>query len=101
MPAKVEERTREARDVLSDIEKLGGAIAAVEMGYMKAQLVESNSRRVDAIEGGDQIVVGVNKFIETEPSPLVAGNGAIMTVSVEVEAQQIASLNAWRAMRDE
>src|SRR5437588_5866329 len=54
--AKVEELKREARDVLSDIEKLGGAIAAVEMGYMKAQLVESNSKRVEAIERGEDIV---------------------------------------------
>src|SRR6195256_1093418 len=52
---KVEELKREARDVLSDIEKLGGAIAAVEMGYMKAQLVESNSNRVEAIERGEQV----------------------------------------------
>src|SRR6185436_14126876 len=77
--AKVDALKRAAKDELDHIEKLGGAIAAVEMGYMKAQLVESNSRRVDAIEGGDQIVVGVNKFVESEASPLVAGNGAIMT----------------------
>src|SRR5213076_3493618 len=66
--AKVADLKHEARDVLSDIEKLGGAIAAVEMGYMKAQLVESNSKRVEAIERGEHIVVGVNKYIETESS---------------------------------
>src|SRR5437660_730551 len=98
--AKVEELKREARDVLSDIEKLGGAIAAVEMGYMKAQLVESNSKRVEAIERGEQIVVGVNKFIESEPSPLSTGEGSILTVPPEVEAAQIEGLNAWRAARD-
>ena len=97
---KVEELKREARDVLSDIEKLGGAIAAVEMGYMKAQLVESNSSRVEAIERGEQIVVGVNKFIEGEPSPLSTGEGSILTVPPEVEAEQIERLNAWRAARD-
>src|SRR2546421_1967510 len=91
---KVEELKREARDVLSDIEKLGGAIAAVEMGYMKAQLVESNSNRVEAIERGEQIVVGVNKFIESEPSPLSTGEGSILTVPPEVEAAQIEGLNA-------
>jgi (2R)-ethylmalonyl-CoA mutase len=97
---KVAELKREAREVLSDIEKLGGAIAAVEMGYMKGQLVESNSRRVEAIERGDQIVVGVNKYIESEPSPLSTGEGSILTVPVEVEAEQIERLNAWRAARD-
>jgi (2R)-ethylmalonyl-CoA mutase len=97
---KVEELKREARDVLSDIEKLGGAIAAVEMGYMKAQLVDSNSKRVEAIERGQQIVVGVNKYIEAEPSPLSTGEGSILTVPPEVEADQIERLNAWRAARD-
>jgi (2R)-ethylmalonyl-CoA mutase len=98
--AKVDELKREARDVLSDIEKLGGAIAAVEMGYMKAQLVDSNSKRVEAIERGEQIVVGVNKYIETENSPLSTGEGSILTVPPEVEAAQIEGLNAWRAARD-
>jgi len=97
---KVEELKREARDVLSDIEKLGGAIAAVEMGYMKAQLVESNSNRVEAIERGEQVVIGVNKFTESEPSPLSAGEGSILTVAPEVEAEQIGRLTAWRAARD-
>ncbi len=98
--AKVEELKREAREVLSDIEKLGGAIAAVEMGYMKAQLVDSNSKRVEAIERGEQIVVGVNKYLEAEPSPLSTGEGSILTVPPQVEAGQIERLNAWRAARD-
>jgi ethylmalonyl-CoA mutase len=97
---KVDELKREARDVLSDIEKLGGAIPAVEMGYMKGQLVESNSKRLEAIERGEQIVVGVNKYIESEPSPLSTGEGSILTVPAEVEAEQIERLNAWRAVRD-
>src|SRR6476619_8386331 len=96
---KVDALKREARDVLSDIEKLGGAIAAVEMGYMKAQLVDSNSRRVEAIERGEQVVVGVNKYVETEDSPLSTGEGSILTVPPEVEAAQIEGLNAWRAAR--
>jgi (2R)-ethylmalonyl-CoA mutase len=97
---KVEELKREARDVLRDIEKLGGAIAAVEMGYMKAQLVDANSKRVEAIERGEQIVIGVNKYIDTEASPLSTGEGSILTVPPEVEAEQIERLNAWRAARD-
>jgi (2R)-ethylmalonyl-CoA mutase len=86
--------------VLSDIEKLGGAIPAVEMGYMKAQLVESNSTRVEAIERGEQIVIGVNRYTESEASPLSTGEGSILTVPPEVEAEQVARLNAWRAARD-
>ena len=60
----------EARQELDSILGMGGAVAAVETGYMKSQLVESNARRVEAIERGEQIVVGVNRFTETEPSPL-------------------------------
>jgi (2R)-ethylmalonyl-CoA mutase len=97
---KVDALKREAREVLADIEKLGGAIAAVEMGYMKAQLVESNSKRVEAIERGDQVVVGVNRYVESEESPLSAGEGSILTVPAEVEAEQIERLKAWRAARD-
>src|SRR3984893_16574346 len=97
---KVAALKREALDELDHIDKLGGAIAAVEMGYMKAQLVESNTARLEAIERGEQTVVGVNRFIETEPSPLATGGDAILTVPHEVEAQQIARLNAWRAERD-
>jgi (2R)-ethylmalonyl-CoA mutase len=97
---KVEELKRLASEELATIERLGGAVAAVEMGYMKQQLVESNTRRLEAIETSDSVVVGVNKFTESEPSPLTGGIDAIMTVSHEVEAEQIARLNAWRDARD-
>src|SRR5262245_61647349 len=97
---KVAALKREAKEELDHIEKLGGAIAAVEMGYMKSQLVESNTARLEAIERGEQTVVGVNRFIESEPSPLATGEDAILMVPHEVEAQQIERLNAWRAARD-
>ena len=98
--AKVEELVRDAKQELAHIEGLGGAVAAVDQGYMKQQLVESNTRRVEAIERGEQIVVGVNRFIETEPSPLADAADAILTVSPQAEADQIARLQAWRAERD-
>lgn len=97
---KVEELKVEARDELRRILEMGGAVEAVETGYLKAQLVESNSRRVDEIELGERTVVGVNKFIETEPSPLPTGEGSIITIPPEVEQNQIANLQAWRAARD-
>jgi ethylmalonyl-CoA mutase len=96
---KVEELKTAALEELAHIEKMGGAVAAVESGYMKQQLVESNSIRVEAIERGEQTVVGVNRFIETEASPLAAGEGSIITVPDEVEVGQIERLNAWRAAR--
>jgi len=97
---KVAALKRETREELESILGMGGAVAAVENSYMKSQLVESNARRVEAIERGEQIVVGVNRFVETEPSPLAAGESSILTVSPEVEAGQIGKLQAWRAARD-
>jgi (2R)-ethylmalonyl-CoA mutase len=99
--AKVEELKREAKQELKRIEEMGGAIEAVETGYMKQQLVASASARFEAIERAEQIVVGVNKYIETEPSPLTGGIDAIMTVSAEAERDQIAQLEAWRSQRDD
>nr|WP_229266741.1 protein meaA [Leptospira sp. severe_002] len=97
---KVDELKREAMEELKRIEAMGGAVAAVETGYMKQQLVESNTARLESIERGDQVVVGVNRYLESEPSPLTGGVEAIMTVSEEAEIDQIARLKAWRAQRD-
>ena len=98
--AKVEELKREAMEELSLIERMGGAIAAVESGYMKSQLVESNTKRLEAIERGEQIVVGVNRFTEAERSPLSAGNELIQTISESAERRQIERLKEWRAGRN-
>jgi (2R)-ethylmalonyl-CoA mutase len=97
---KVAQLKAEAREELARIDALGGAVAAVESGYMKQALVDSNSRRLQSIESGDQTVVGVNKFTESEPSPLTGGGGAILTVDADIEAEQIGKLEAWREKRD-
>ena len=98
--AKVAELADAARAEIAAIDAMGGAVSAVDSGYMKSKLVESNARRLAAIEAGEQIVVGVNRFTETEASPLTAGDGAIMVVPDHVEAEQIQGLEAWRAARD-
>ncbi|GEO82514.1 protein meaA [Pararhodospirillum oryzae] len=98
--AKVEALKAAARAELAHIEALGGAIAAVESGYMKRRLVESNTTRLEGIEGGEQTVVGVNRFTDGAPSPLTAGDGAILSVDPSVEREQIAALKAWRDARD-
>ena len=99
--AKVAELKAAALAELARIDAMGGAIAAVESGYLKRALVESNARRIAAIEAGEQIVVGVNKFTESAPSPLLAGEeGAYLAPDAAAEAAQIASLEAWRKGRD-
>jgi (2R)-ethylmalonyl-CoA mutase len=97
---KVGELKEAAKEELKRIEEMGGAVKAVDTGYMKQQLVESNTARLEAIERGEQIVVGVNKFTESEPSPLADAAEAILTVSEEAERGQIEKLKAWRAERD-
>src|SRR5579864_6948073 len=97
---KVDDLKAQAKEELKRIDEMGGAVAAVESGYMKQQLVESNTARLEAIERGEQIVVGVNKYLETEPSPLTGGIDSIMTVSEDAEGSQIERLKAWRAARN-
>ena len=96
----VDKLAEEARAELARIDEMGGAVAAVESSYMKQKLVESNARRLAAIESGEQVVVGVNRFTESAESPLTAGDGAILAIDPKAEEAQIARLQAWRAQRD-
>jgi len=99
--AKVAALAAEARVELARIDAMGGAVAAVESGYMKEALVASHDARLRAIEAGEQVVVGVNRFTETAESPLVGGRDAgVLTVSDRVEREAVEALAAWRAGRD-
>jgi len=99
--AKVAELCAAAKAELARIEALGGAVPAVESGYMKERLVESNARRIAAIEAGEQVVVGVNKYTDSAPSPLTTGGAAdFLMVDEKAEAEQIANLQAWRTARE-
>lgn len=96
--AKVETLKQGARHELANLDSMGGAISSIE--YMKSRLVDSNAARLGGIERKETIVVGVNKWQQGEPSPLMTGDGGIMVVDPAVEAEQIAKLNEWRAGRD-
>ncbi len=87
-----------ARAELAVIDGMGGAVAAIP--YMKERLVEANADRFARIEKGETVVVGVNRYTTTEPSPLTTGDGSIMVADPAAEADQIARLQAWRAARD-
>jgi (2R)-ethylmalonyl-CoA mutase len=98
---KVESLKTEARAELQKILALGGAIPAIESGYMKRALVHANTERLKAIERGDTKRVGVNIFTSTETSPLSAGDEEkVLTVSENIEFEQIEKLKSWRAQRD-
>jgi (2R)-ethylmalonyl-CoA mutase len=88
-----------AREEMARVAELGGAVRAVD--YMKSALVQSHGERWRRIESGEMTVVGMNRFQSTEPSPLTAdGDGGILVVDPEVEAQQRAALERWRSERD-
>ncbi len=98
---KVEALKEEARAELDRVLAMGGAVAAVESGYMKKALVASNTARLKAIESGATRIIGVNAFTNSEASPLASGDGeAILTVKDDVEYEQVERLKAWRAGRD-
>ncbi len=100
--AKVNELIEGAKAEMDRVQAMGGAIPAVESGYMKSALVSSHAARRAKIEAGEEIIVGVNKFETTEPSPLTANlDEAIMTADPKAEEAAIASLEAWKAQRDE
>jgi (2R)-ethylmalonyl-CoA mutase len=100
MDGLVAELVEGARAEMAVVAEHGGAVEAVP--YMKAALVDSHRERIRRIEAGEQIVVGINKFAETEPSPLAGGeDGGILVVDPGVEAEQIEALERWRADRDQ
>lgn len=93
----IEDRTNELRSAaqaeLDDVLSMGGAFEAVET--LKSRLVSSMATRTRRIESGEQIVVGVNDFVETAESPL-GGAGAILTVDPAIEADLVSKLKVWR-----
>jgi (2R)-ethylmalonyl-CoA mutase len=100
MDGLVGELLEGARAEMAVVEEHGGAVAGVD--YMKAALVESHRERLRRIEAGEQVVVGLNRFTSTEPSPLVQGaDGGILTVDPAIEAQQREAVVRWRAARDQ
>jgi (2R)-ethylmalonyl-CoA mutase len=99
--AKVEQIKSGARAEIDHILELGGAVAAVESGYLKSALVSSHALRRRRMESGEDIVVGVNKYTESEPNPLVGGaDGGILTVDPAVEESAKTAIREWRAGRD-
>ncbi len=100
MEALVAELAEGARAEIAHVTELGGAVEAVD--YMKGALVQSHRERWSRIESGEQTVVGMNRFDTTESSPLTGdGDGSILVVDPEVEAQQRAALQRWRSERDD
>lgn len=100
--AKVAELVDRSLAEIEHIQEMGGAMAAVESGYLKSQLVSSHAERRARIESGQEKIIGVNCYEGTEPSPLTSDlDGAIMTVDPENEARVVTALHDWRDNRDE
>ncbi len=99
---KVADLVAKAKAEIDRVQDMGGAVAAVESGYMKGQLVASHAARRGKVESGEDVVVGVNMFTTTEPSPLTENlETAIQYVDPAVEAAAVERIAAWRATRDD
>jgi (2R)-ethylmalonyl-CoA mutase len=99
---KVAELVAGAREEMARIEVMGGALVAVESGYLKTALVQSHAERRQRIESGDELVVGLNEFTTTEPNPLLADlDTAIEAVAPDVQERAIERLEQWRSQRDD
>ncbi|MGH3459218.1 protein meaA [Aeromicrobium sp.] len=100
--AKVAELVEGAKAEIDRVQAMGGAVAAVESGYMKGELVASHSERRARIEAGEMKVIGVNSYTETEPSPLTSDlDTAIQAPDPEAERAAIADIETWRSERDQ
>ncbi|WP_028807924.1 protein meaA [Streptomyces canus] len=98
--AKVNTLVEESLAEIERIQEMGGAMAAVESGYLKSQLVSSHAERRARIESGQEKIIGVNIFETTEPNPLTSDlDTAIQTVDPAVEARVVAGLQHWRDTR--
>jgi len=97
---KVQTIIKNVKKELKNIERMGGAVTSIENSYMKQNLVKSMSKRVESIESGDLIVVGVNKFVESEKSPLTADKKGFMKINPKSENKQIQKLKIWRKKRN-
>ena len=97
---KVSQMKDEAKKEFNYVQSIGGAVGGIENSYLKQQLVNSNKERIQNINDGNQTVVGVNKFLETEESPLTANDSGIETIDSSVEKEQIDALNEWRKKRN-
>ncbi len=99
--SKVAELVRAAGVEIDRVQAMGGVVAAVESGYLKQQLVESHTARRARIEAGDEVVVGVNAFTSTEPSPLTSDiDAAVQLADPQAEAAAVESVRRWRDQRD-
>ena len=97
----VERLVTDARAEMERIAEMGGAVAAIESGYMKSELVQAHAERRARVESGEQVIVGVNKHVESEPNPMLADlDAAIQAVDPAVAAQAIDGVVRWRAERD-
>ncbi|MFM7597828.1 MAG: protein meaA [Actinomycetota bacterium] len=100
--AEVDRMVSEARAEIDRVMAMGGAVEAVESGYMKSQLVTSLTQRRSRLESGDDVVVGVNSYVTSEPNPLLSDvETAIQPVDARVEQEAVEAVRAWRAARVE
>jgi methylmalonyl-CoA mutase N-terminal domain/subunit len=89
---EIEER---ALALIDRIEELGGAVAAIEQGFVQHEIEEASFRYAQEVEAGERVIVGVNAFTETE-----GGEIELQRIDPEIERRQLARTARVRADRD-
>jgi methylmalonyl-CoA mutase N-terminal domain/subunit len=93
---------RAASELLDRIDQIGGTLAAIESGYIQQQIQDAAYRAQQAVDAGDAVVVGVNRFTSGEASGgQVRPNADLFHIDPEVERRQVERVRAVRAGRSE
>ena len=93
LTAQVEEA---AWKLIDKIDAMGGAVQAIEQGFIQEQIASSSYAYQKAIESGEKVIVGVNKFQQEENAPI-----PILKIDEQVQVEQIDRLKAFKANRDQ
>ncbi|MFL6004740.1 MAG: methylmalonyl-CoA mutase [Gaiellaceae bacterium] len=93
--ALTDELEAQARELIARVDELGGAVAAVEQGFVQAQIEEAAFRYSQEVESGERVIVGVNRYEEAEPEPI-----ELHRIDPEAERRQLERTARVRAERD-
>ena len=97
MEALTDKMEKEANAIFEQIDSLGGVVAAIETGYFQKEIADAAYRYQKEVERKEKFIVGVNEFVEENEKVDIP----ILTVSPEVQIQQVKRLTELKQSRDQ
>ncbi|MEZ5098724.1 MAG: methylmalonyl-CoA mutase family protein [Thermoleophilia bacterium] len=92
LTAEIEER---ARELIARVDELGGAVAAIEQGFVQREIEDSAFEHARLVEGGERVIVGVNRYVDEAEEDV-----PLHRLDPELEPRQVERVRAVRAARD-